>query len=117
MNLTQKPSTELVASLIFNHEENLLRAQADISISSSNILEANTSAPFIKKDDSSTTTWSKMGAKFTTTTKNGLVTFSLPEFNHSWGFHVDERSESSSTYDHWPRERPSWRIRNNHEIQ
>jgi hypothetical protein len=32
-----------------------------------------------------------------------LVTFSLPEFNLkkqiSWTFHVDDRSESSSTYD------------------
>jgi hypothetical protein len=32
-----------------------------------------------------------------------LVTFSLPEFNLkkqiSWEFHVDDRSESSSTYD------------------
>jgi hypothetical protein len=34
-----------------------------------------------------------------------LVTFSLPEFDlkkqmcDSWEFHVDERSESSSTYD------------------
>jgi hypothetical protein len=34
-----------------------------------------------------------------------LVTFSLPEFNlkkqmcSSWIFHVDDRSESSSTYD------------------
>jgi hypothetical protein len=34
-----------------------------------------------------------------------LVTFSLPEFNlkkqmcYSWAFHVDDNSESSSTYD------------------
>jgi hypothetical protein len=34
-----------------------------------------------------------------------FVTFSLPEFNlkkqisSSWAFHVDDRSESSSTYD------------------
>jgi hypothetical protein len=34
-----------------------------------------------------------------------LVTFSLPDFNlkkqicSSWAFHVDDRSESSSTYD------------------
>jgi hypothetical protein len=47
-----------------------------------------------------------MGGKFTTTkTGNFLlfVTFSLPEFNLkkqiSWEFHVDDRSESSSTYD------------------
>jgi hypothetical protein len=53
------------------------------------------------------------------------VTFSLPEFNlkkqmcSSWAFHVDDRSESSSTYDmiigHVPRS--SWRIRHNHELQ
>jgi hypothetical protein len=69
-------------SLIFNNEEHLLRTLADTSASSSIILEAYTSAPFIKKDDSNTTTWSTMGGKFTTT-KTGmmLVTFSLPEFN------------------------------------
>jgi len=43
-----------------------------------------------------------MGGQFTTD-KSGLVTFSLPEFNLrkqiSWVFHVDDRSESSSTYD------------------
>jgi hypothetical protein len=45
-----------------------------------------------------------MGGKFTTN-KTVFVTFSLPEFNlktqmySSWEFHVDVRSESSSTYD------------------
>ena len=43
-----------------------------------------------------------MGGQFTTD-KSGLMTFSLPEFNLrkqiSWVFHVDDRSESSSTYD------------------
>jgi hypothetical protein len=45
-----------------------------------------------------------MGGKFTTT-KTGFVAFSLPEFNlkkqmcTSWVFHVDDRSESSRTYD------------------
>jgi hypothetical protein len=45
-----------------------------------------------------------MGGKFTTN-KTGFVTFSLPEFNLKkqtcpyWAFHVDDRSESSSTYD------------------
>jgi hypothetical protein len=43
-----------------------------------------------------------MGGKFTTT-KPGFVTFSLPEFNLkkkiSWTFHVDDRSDSSRTYD------------------
>jgi hypothetical protein len=65
-----------------------------------------------------------MGGKFTTT-KSGFVTFSLPEFNlkkqmyYSWAFHVDDRSESSSTYDmiidNHPRS--TWRIRYNHELQ
>jgi hypothetical protein len=122
------PITELVVSLIFNNEENLLRALADTGSSSSSILEAYTSAPFIKTDDSNTTTWNTMGGKFTTT-KTGigmmLVTFSLPEFNFkkqmcsSWAFHVDDNSESSSTYDmiigNHPRS--SWRIRHNHELQ
>jgi hypothetical protein len=45
-----------------------------------------------------------MGGKFTTN-KTGFVTFSLPELNlkklmcSSCAFHVDDRSESSSTYD------------------
>jgi hypothetical protein len=45
-----------------------------------------------------------MEGKFNTT-KTGIVTFSLPEFNlkqqiySSWAFHGDNRSESSSTYD------------------
>jgi hypothetical protein len=111
-------------SLIVNNEEHLLRALADNGASSSIIIEAYTSAPFIKSDDSITTTWITMGGKFTTT-KTGFVTFSLPEFNlkkqlySSWAFHVDDRSESSSTYDmimgNGPRS--SWRIRHNHELQ
>jgi hypothetical protein len=100
------PTTELVVSLIVNNEEHLLRALADTGASSSIILEAYTSSmfPFIKTDDNNTTTWSTMGGKFTTN-KTGFVTFSLPEFNlkkqicSSWAFHVDDRSESSSTYD------------------
>jgi hypothetical protein len=97
------PTTELVVSLIVNNEEHLLRALADTGASSRIILEAYTSAPFIKIDDSNTTTWSTMGGKLTTT-KTGFVTFSLPEFSVktqicSWTFHVDDRSESSSTYD------------------
>jgi hypothetical protein len=98
------PTTELVVSLIVNNEEHLLRALADTGASSSIILEAYTSATFIKTDDSNTTTWSTMGGKYTTN-KTGFVTFSLPEFNlkkqmcSSWAFHVDDRSESSSTYD------------------
>jgi hypothetical protein len=70
-HLTQKPITELVVSLIVNNEEHLLRSLADTGASSSSsiILEAYTSAilPFIKRDDSSTTTWSTMGSKFTST--------------------------------------------------
>jgi hypothetical protein len=111
-------------SLIFNNEEHLLRALADTGASSSIILEAYTSAPFIKTDDSNATTWSTMGGKFTTT-KTGFVKVSLPEFSlkkqmcSSWAFHVDDRSDSSSTYDtiigNTPRS--PWRIRHNHELQ
>jgi hypothetical protein len=55
---------------------------ADIDASRSIILEAYTSAPFIKTYDNNTTTWSTMGGKFTTTkTGNMLVTFSFSEFN------------------------------------
>jgi hypothetical protein len=63
--------TELVVSLIVNNEEHLLRALADTGASSSIILDAYTSAPFIKTDDSNTTTWSTMGGKFTTN-KTGI---------------------------------------------
>jgi hypothetical protein len=70
----------LVVSLIFNNEEHLLRVLADTGASSSIILEAYTSAPSIKTDDSNTTTWSTMGGKFTKN-QTGFVTFSLPEFN------------------------------------
>jgi hypothetical protein len=58
----------------------MLRELADTNASSSIILEVYASAPFIKTDDSNTTTWSTMGGKFTTT-KPEFVTFSLPEFN------------------------------------
>jgi hypothetical protein len=102
----------------------LLRALADTGASSSIILESYTLDPFIKTDDSNTTTWSTMGGKFTTN-KTGFVTFSPPEFNlkkqmrSSWAFHVDDRSESSSTYDMiiGSQSRSSWRIRHNHELQ
>jgi hypothetical protein len=93
-------------SLIVSNKEHLLRALADTGASISIILEAYISAPFIKTDDSNTTTWSTMGGKFTTTkTGNFLlfVTFSLPEINLkkqiTCAFHVDDRSESSNTYD------------------
>jgi hypothetical protein len=114
----------LVLSLIVNNEEHLLRALADTGASSSIILEEYTSSPFIKTDDSNTITWSTMGGKFTTN-KNGFVTFSFPEFNlkkqmyYSWAFHVDDRSESSSTYDMIIGNKPRspWRIRHYHELQ
>jgi hypothetical protein len=68
-HITQQSTHELVVSLIVNNEEHLLRALADNGASSSSILEAYTSVtlPFIKTDDSNTTTWSTMGGKFTTT--------------------------------------------------
>jgi hypothetical protein len=103
----------------------MLRVLADTGASSSSsiILEAYTSDPFIKTDDNNATTWSTMGGKFTIT-KTGMmiVTFSLPEFNLKkqffWAFHVDDCSESSSTYDiiivNEPR--TPWRIRHNHEL-
>jgi hypothetical protein len=111
-------------SFIVNNEEHLLRALDDTGASSSIILEAYTSALFIKTDDSNTTTCSSMGGKFTTT-KTRFVTFSLPEFNlkkkmcTSWVFHVDDRSESSSTHDMIIDNQPrsSWRIRHNNELQ
>jgi hypothetical protein len=54
-----------------------------------------------------------------------LVTFSLPEFNlkkqicSSYEFHVDDRFESSGTYDMivGNEARSSWRIRHNQELQ
>jgi hypothetical protein len=65
-----------------------------------------------------------MGGKFTAT-KTGFVTFSLPEFNlkkqmcSSWAFHVDDRSDSSSTNDMIFGNVPisPWKIRHNHELQ
>jgi Aspartyl protease len=99
---TSHPTSELVMSLSVNQEEYLLRALADTGASSSIFLEAYTSRHLIKYDDENKTTWSTMGGQFTTD-KSELVTFSLPEFNLrkqiSWVFHVNDRSESSSTYD------------------
>jgi hypothetical protein len=114
----------LVVTHIVNNEQHLIRALADTSISSSSILEAYTSASFIKTDDSSTTTWGTMGGTFTTI-NTGFVAFSLLEFNlkkqmcSSWAFHVDDRSGSSSTYDMIIGNQPRspWRIRHNHELQ
>jgi hypothetical protein len=65
------PTTELVVSVIVNNEEHLLRKLADTGASSSIILEAYTSAPFIKTDDGNTTTWITMRGKFTAT-KTGI---------------------------------------------
>jgi hypothetical protein len=103
------PTTELVVSLIVNNEEHLLKVLADTGASSIIILEAYTSVPFIKTDNSNTTTWSTMGGKFSTTkteiflwhfhsqsstSRNKCVI--LGNFMY---IHVDYRSESSSTYD------------------
>jgi hypothetical protein len=114
----------MVVSLTVNNEEHLLKALADTGANSSSILEAYTSAPLIKTDDSNTTTWSTIGGKFTTT-KTGFVTFSLPEFNlkkqmcSSWAFNVDDRSESSNIYNMITGNPPrsSWRIRHDHDLQ
>jgi hypothetical protein len=83
----------------------LLRALADTGASSSIILEAYTSAPFIKTDDNNTTTWSTMGGKFTTTKLEYACDIFTPRVQpqekmcSSWSFHLDDRSESLSTYD------------------
>jgi hypothetical protein len=45
------PTSDLVVSLIVNNEEYLLRALEDTGASISSILEAYTSAPFIKTDE------------------------------------------------------------------
>jgi hypothetical protein len=70
-HLIQQPTTELVVSLIVNNEEHLIREIADTVASISIILEAYTSAPFIKTDDNITTTWRTIGGK-STTTKTGI---------------------------------------------
>jgi hypothetical protein len=110
---------------IVNHGKHVLRALADTGASSSSrILVAYTLATFIKTHDNNTTTWSTIGGKFTKKNSEMLMTFSLPEFNpkkkmcSSLAFHVDDRSESSSTYDmiigNGPRS--SWIISHNHEL-
>jgi hypothetical protein len=61
------PITEIVVSLIVNNKEHLLRVLADTGTSNSSIiLEANTSTPFIKTNDNTTSTWITMGGKFNT---------------------------------------------------
>jgi hypothetical protein len=52
-------------SLTVNNEEHPLRELADTGASSSIILEAYDSAPFIKIDGNNTITWKKMGGKIT----------------------------------------------------
>jgi hypothetical protein len=106
-HLTQQPFTELVVSLIVNHEKYLLRSLADTGASSSCIIEAYTLAtfPFIKADDSDSTTCSKKGGKFTLY----KLGYACDLFAHrvqsqkqictSWEFHVDDHPESSSTHD------------------
>jgi hypothetical protein len=66
-------TTKLVVSLIVNNQKHLLKVLPDTGTSSCTILEAFTSAPFpfIKIDDSNTSTWSTMGGKFTTN-KTGI---------------------------------------------
>jgi hypothetical protein len=86
-------------------KEHILRALADTGASSSIILEAYTSAPFIKTDEINTTTWSTMGGKFTTIKLGYSCDIFTPRVQSqekicsSWAFHVDDRSESTSTYD------------------
>jgi hypothetical protein len=69
------------------------------------MLEAYTSKKCIKNNHDNKTTWNTMGGQLITN-KTGLVTFLLPEFNEfnlkkqiCWVFHVDDCSESSSTYE------------------
>jgi hypothetical protein len=89
-------------SLNVSHEEHLLTTLSDTGSRSSIIIEAYTSSQFINNNHENKNTWSTMGGQFITD-KTGLMTFSLPEFNlkkqFSWVFHVNDRLESSSTYD------------------
>jgi hypothetical protein len=111
--------------LIVNNEEHLLRALADTGASSSIILEAYTSAPNIKK----MTVIQPPGVQWVVNLlqlKLGYACdFTLPNFNLKkqiscpMKFHVDDRSESSSTYDMIIGKQPRspWKIRHNHELQ
>jgi hypothetical protein len=60
-------TNELEVTLIVKNEEYLLRAQADTCTGSIITLEACKSLPCFKNDDNNTSTWNKMGGKFTTT--------------------------------------------------
>jgi predicted TIM-barrel enzyme len=51
------PTTEMDVSLIVNNQEHLLIVLADTGANSTIILEAYNSVPFIKTNDSNTTTW------------------------------------------------------------
>jgi hypothetical protein len=53
---------------------------SETGVSSSSMLGALTSAPFIKTDDSTTITWSTVGF-LTTNNYDILMTLSLPDFN------------------------------------
>jgi hypothetical protein len=68
-------------SLIVNHEEHLLRALADTGASSSIILEACNSSPFIKNEGLKITCWIKIGGHFTINQLGYGCDLSLPEFN------------------------------------
>jgi hypothetical protein len=59
-------TSELVVSLIINHEKHQLRALADSGASSSIILEQSISESIIRNDNRSKTTWSTMGGQFKT---------------------------------------------------
>jgi hypothetical protein len=62
--------------MIVNHDKHLVRELADAFSKSRRILEAYTSAPFIKMNDSNKTIWSKIDGQW-----DMLVTFSLSEFD------------------------------------
>jgi hypothetical protein len=116
----------LVFSLIVSNEEHL-RALVDTGASSIITLEAYTSDPLIKTDESNTTTWNKiqwvvslLKLKLKYACDIFIPRVQSQETNFYFlGIHVDDRSESSSTYDmiigNGPRS--PWRIRHNHELQ
>jgi hypothetical protein len=87
----------------------------------------HTSAPFIKTDESNTTTWNKiqwvvslLKLKLKYACDIFIPRDQSQETNvYFLGIHVDNHSESSSTYDmiigNVPRS--TWIIRHNHELQ
>jgi hypothetical protein len=74
------PTTALVVTLNANHEECVLREQADTSARSSIICKAYASKDINKHNKDESTTWSTIGGQFTTD-KTGLGTFLFPELN------------------------------------